>query len=117
GPAAWPTPPPSALPTQSTSATSSPGHISPTRPSPAKIASTTSSAPVSSQRRRSVSRKPSGGTRDPALPCTGSTITQPASSGSGPGSSPYARRYTGPGSHGTKGSRNRSKPVAASGSS
>ena len=33
---------------------------------------------------------PSGGTRAPARPCTGSAITQPVSPGSGPGSSPKA---------------------------
>src|SRR5256885_992495 len=72
------------------------------------------SSPASSQRLRSVSRKPSGGTREPALPCTGSTITQPASPGSGPGSSPYARLCTGSGSHAANGSRNPSKPGAPS---
>ena len=53
-------PPPSALPTQRTSATSEPGQSSPIRPRAVKIASTTSSAPASSQRARSAGRRRHG---------------------------------------------------------
>src|SRR5579884_1079919 len=97
-------PPPIPFPTVIRSGTTpswSHAHIRPVRPKPHCTSSNTSSVPLSSHRRRSPARKPSGGTTAPPFPCTGSTTTQaggPTPAAGSPSSSSSSASAATPGS-------------------